>query len=190
MKLLIAIATALRRTHKGTYWHWSPHVTSDLPALTLPEVLAAPPNGRVGVWYASNKEQGAYGVEPSTSLMRSRSIHGGPSPRRSSGGHTPGTDLTREDLILSRCGRNRSLCPTTTPPPAPSPPPAMPTSTPYWLPALPVVSHFAVFGFTHRPTSSPKGSEVRQPPRGSPTYSPLIRLHEQGSHLRADCLQR
>lgn len=61
MKLADAIATAPRRTLKGTYWHQGP---TRHPVTSCADPARGPGRyhrtGEPGVWYASNKEQGAW----------------------------------------------------------------------------------------------------------------------------------
>jgi hypothetical protein len=61
VKLADAIATAPRRTLKGTYWHQGP---TRHPVTSCADPARGPGRyhrtGEPGVWYASNKEQGAW----------------------------------------------------------------------------------------------------------------------------------
>lgn len=173
MKLADAIATAPRRTLKGTYWHQGP---TRHPVTSCADPARGPGRyhrtGEPGVWYASNKEQGAW-----AELFRHFVDDGvDPFEVRRRVGRVAVTlqvlDLT-DERTRSHLGVDETdLLPTTTPPPRPSPPPAMPTSTPYWprRRRSPVVKHLPC-SFTHCPTSSPSDPRSVNRLRGSPTYS-------------------
>lgn len=173
MKLADAIATAPRRTLKGTYWHQGP---TRHPVTSCADPARGPGRyhrtGEPGVWYASNKEQGAWaelfrhfvddGVDPFEVRRRvgrvavTLQVLDLTDERTRSHLGVDETDLLSDDYTTTQAiaaARDANFDAVLAP-----------------AAALPVVKHLPC-SFTHCPTSSPSDPRSVNRLRGSPTYS-------------------
>lgn len=180
MKLADAIATAPRRTLKGTYWHQGP---TRHPVTSCADPARGPGRyhrtGEPGVWYASNKEQGAWaelfrhfvddGVDPFEVRRRvgrvavTLQVLDLTDERTRSHLGVDETDLLSDDYTTTQAiaaARDANFDAVLAP-----------------AAALPGCQTLAVF--VHAlPNIEPERSEVRQPPPRLANLLPLIRPHE------------
>ncbi|AFE17987.1 hypothetical protein MRGA327_19595 [Mycobacterium tuberculosis RGTB327] len=187
MKLADAIATAPRRTLKGTYWHQGP---TRHPVTSCADPARGPGRyhrtGEPGVWYASNKEQGAWaelfrhfvddGVDPFEVRRRvgrvavTLQVLDLTDERTRSHLGVDETDLLSDDYTTTQAiaaARDANFDAVLAP-----------------AAALPGCQTLAVF--VHAlPNIEPERSEVRQPPPRLANLLPLIRPHEHNARLRA-----
>lgn len=180
MKLADAIATAPRRTLKGTYWHQG---STRHPVTSCADPARGPGRyhrtGEPGVWYASNKEQGAWaelfrhfvddGVDPFEVRRRvgrvavTLQVLDLTDERTRSHLGVDETDLLSDDYTTTQAiaaARDANFDAVLAP-----------------AAALPGCQTLAVF--VHAlPNIEPERSEVRQPPPRLANLLPLIRPHE------------